>query len=231
MKSKYILFIGLFIALIYYSAFVISTPTGATLTPGASERKSGVNATNITAQCGNVTFLTIDLSQISSVWQGYYGDVTGGVVLEDSTGNTFYDWSVIDAIGEVYATRKIITDWSTINCSNQSHIYLEEERLTIENTSSEGINDTYKTTLSHPDFVVNNRLMSGCRCTKTYNSTNSQAKFWNVILNSDENTTVYTSLMDNDEIGFDGTTVDFQLLVPVNLSSGQSIYNIYVELG
>lgn len=229
MKSKYILFIALMFALIYYSVYVVSAPIGATLTPGISERKPGVNATNITAQAGNVTFLTVDLSQTSGIWQGYYGEVTGGILLEDASGNTFYDWNVVDAVGEVYATRRVVTDWSILNCSNQTDIYMEEERLTIQNSSSEGINDTFTLTLSHPDFVANNKVISGCRCTRTYNET--EGKFWNVILNTDENTTIYTSLMDNNEIGFDGTTVDFQLLVPVNLSESISIYNIYVELG
>lgn len=47
--------------------------------------------------------------------------------------------------GEIMATRSIITDWSMINCTNQTEIYEEKRyRLNIANSSSDGINDTFK---------------------------------------------------------------------------------------
>ena len=107
---------------------------------------------------------------------------------------------------------------------------LEEKRLNIENISSSGINDTYLNT-THPNFDVAGRSMAGCRSTLTYNFTESQAVFWNVILNANATTTVYVSLIDNNKIGFNGSVVDFQLLVPVDKLTGQSLYNIYVQLG
>ncbi len=37
--------------------------------------------------------------------------------------------------------------------------------------------------------------------------------------------------MENDQIGFNGTAVDFQLLVPVDKLTGFATYFVYVELG
>ncbi len=187
------------------------------------------NQTNITAQGGNTTIITLDLSQESNIWQGFYGHVTGGILLSNADQESFYDWGVVDASGEVLATRQIISDWSNINCTNQIEIYLEEERLNIANKSSEGINDTYKNT-THPTIDISGRLISGCRSTLTHNSTGDKQVFWNVLLNSGPDNTVYTAIIDNDREGFNGTQIDFQLLVPTNTTTGQNTYYIYTEI-
>ncbi len=213
---KYLIIIMTLTILAFNADFVYSDPN--------------LNQSNITAEGGNLTFLDIDLTgQNSAIWQGFFGSVTGGITLEDASGNSFYDWSVVDAVGEVMAVRGVVTDWSNINCSNQSQIYEEEERLNIPNESTDGINDTFINT-NHPTFDIAKKVMSGCRATLTNNATESHSVFWNVMLNVNSTMPVYTVILDNDEIGFNGTSVDFQLLVPVNKTTGQSIYNIYVEL-
>jgi hypothetical protein len=185
---------------------------------------------NATAQGGNISIIDVNLSSgATNIWQGFYGTVTGGIFLEDAAGSHFYDWNVVNVIGTILATRELIADWSTINCSNQTEIYEEEERLGITNETSIGINDTYHNT-THPSFIVANREMVGCRSTLTNNQTDIQSVFWNVILNANSTATVYTAVLDNDRLGFNGTISDFQLLVPVNTSTGQATYKIYVEL-
>ncbi|MBT3721528.1 hypothetical protein HN789_05880 [archaeon] len=189
------------------------------------------NTSNITAEGGNVTFIYLDTSGQTGdqVWQGYFGTVTSGIALENAAGDVFYDWNVVDAVGEVIASRSVISDWSLINCSNQTHIYDEETKLDIPDSLSNGINDTYTTT-SHPDFYIGANLLTGCRSTQTNNQSGDRSVFWNVILNLNSSETVYAAIMDDNVVGFNGSIVDFQLLVPVNRTSGQSLYNIYVEL-
>ena len=216
---KKIIMLGVFvitIILLYNSSVVYSDPS--------------LNTSNITAEGGNVTFLDIGITgQITLFWQGFYGSVSGEIALQDASGNSFYDWNLVEAIGEVMAVRGVVSDWSLINCSNQSQIYEEEERLNIPNSSTDGINDTFTNT-NHPPFEIASRLMTGCRSTLTNNNTQAYSVFWNVMLNVNSTMPVYTSLLDNDKIGFNGTAYDFQLLVPVNRTTGQSTYNIYVEL-
>jgi hypothetical protein len=187
------------------------------------------NTTNTTVQGGNITLVNFDTAQISSIWQGFFGTVSGGLTLSNSGGDTFYDWNLVDARGEVLATRHIITDWSTINCTLQNQIYMEEYRLDITNATSDGINDTYKNT-THPLFDIGFKTLSGCRSTLTDNSTAKKVVFWNVLLNADENETVFVSIMDDNTVGFNGTVVDYQLLVPANRSTGTAAYNLYLDL-
>ena len=188
-----------------------------------------LNVSNLTAGGGNVTPLTLNSTSESTIWQGFFGEVGGGIVLEDAAGSSFYDWNAVDTAGEVFATRSLISDWSTINCTNQTQLYQEEARLNISNATADGINDTFMNT-THPSFEVGGRLMLGCRSTLTDNSTDRKVVFWNVLLNTDAVTTIYSAIIDDGVIGFNGTATDFQLLVPVNTTTSQSTYNIYVEL-
>lgn len=202
----------------------------ATIIMNFANAQPALNQTNITAEGGNVTFLDVNLSQQNSnVWQGFYGNVSGGIFLQDANNYIFYDWSVVDSVGEVLATRFIIPDWTLVNCTNQTEIYMEEERLSITNETNMGINDTYYK-ITHPSFTVAGRTMAGCRSTLTNNATSSQAVFWNVLLNTNSTTTLYTVILDNDRDSYDGGTADFQLLVPVDMQTGQANYNLYVEL-
>lgn len=188
-----------------------------------------LNQTNMTAQGGNVSMLFVNAGQDSSIWQGFFGTISGGFVLENAQGHTMYDWSIVQASGEVMASRKIISDWTSINCSNQTEIYEEEYRLNIPNSSVQGINDTFVST-AHPVFDIGYIALDNCRSTLTDNSTAEKVVFWNVILNTDENTTVYVSLVDDNTIGFNGTAVDYQLLVPTNLTTSTALYNLYLDL-
>lgn len=188
-----------------------------------------LNQTNMTAEGGNVTLLGINGDQQSVIWQGYFGSVSGGLVLANSDGDSFYDWSAVAPSGEIMASREIITDWSDINCTNQTELYEEEFRLDITNSSSDGINDTFKNN-THPVFDIGYTTLNGCRSTLTDNSTTNNAVFWNVLLNSDENTTVYVAIIDNNQVGFNGSVVDYQLLVPTNWSTGVAQYNLYIDI-
>jgi hypothetical protein len=188
-----------------------------------------LNLSNTTAEAGNVTYLDINGTSATELWQGYFGTVSGGITLADANGDSFYDWNVINGVGEVLATRSIVVDWSLINCSNQTQIYQEEELLNIPNESNNGVNDTYLMT-NHPEFEVGGRYISNCRATKTNNATEEKSRFWNVLLSSNSTNTVYVALLDNDQVGFNGSIIDFQLLVPVDRITGIATYNMYLEI-
>jgi hypothetical protein len=204
-------------------------PTGATMTPGNSSRGSNPNVQTANAQAGNVTQLNIDQTRITDIWQGFFGNVSGRIVLQNSGGNSFYDWSSSQVTGEVYATRNTISSWSNINCTNSTQWQIEESSLSIANTSTDGINETFNAT-SHPAFMVGNNALLGCRSTRPYNSTGQAGQFWNVLLNSDITNVVYASILADNSNAFDNTTVDFELLVPTNRTTSTAVYYFYAEL-
>ncbi|MFH0874363.1 MAG: hypothetical protein V1859_00340 [archaeon] len=224
-KKKAIIILFIFISVV--AVFCTADPYGASLDVGDSSRRTSPDSSNVTAGGGNVTPITADLSQITETWQGYYGTVQGGIYLGNAAGDTFYDWNVADAIGEILATRNSVSDWTIINCTNQTEIYDEEARLNIPEAASDGINDTYYTI--SPSFDIAGRTLNGCPATLTNNETDSKLVFWNVLLNTNESNTVYTVIMENNKPGFNGSIVDFQIFVPVDRNTGLATYFIYVE--
>src|SRR3990172_921160 len=80
---------------------VVADPIGAEITRGASSRGSNSSVQTTDAQAGNVTALNIDQQRITDIWQGFFGNVSGQIVLENAVGNNFYDWSLSQVTGEV----------------------------------------------------------------------------------------------------------------------------------
>ena len=204
-------------------------PTGGVITVGNSSRGTNPNPQTANAQAGNVTQLNINASRITEIWQGFFGNISGQITLENSAGSRFYDWSISQMTGEVYGTRNTITSWSEINCTNSSQWEAEETLLNIPSAATDGVNETYNAT-SHPGFLVGTRLLTGCRSTRPYNSTGQPGEFWNVLLNSNSTNLVYTSILADNSNGFDNTTVDFELMVPTDRASGTATYYFYAEL-
>jgi len=206
-------------------------PSGATLTPGPSSRGSNSSLGTANAQAGNVTQLNIDQTRITDVWQGFYGNVAGQIVLENSNGANFYDWTLATITGEVYATRFTIPSWSGINCTNRTHWELEESTLNIISTAIDGINETYNA-VSHPSFAVGAKTFASnvCQSVRPYNGTGTSGQFYNVLLNSNSTNTVYTVILSDNQNAFDNSTADFEVLVPTDRSTGFGTYYFYVEL-
>jgi len=207
-------------------------PSPATLTEGLSGRGSDPSATQQTAVAGNVTQLDIDQTRLTDVWQGFYGNVTGEIILEDGSSNRFYDWSYASTEGEVYATRFQIADWTSINCTNSTQWEAEESTLNIVSTAVDGINETYYD-VDHPSFSVGTKsfAVDVCQSTRPYNSSGTAGDFYNVLLSVNDTTVVYTSVLASGADGFNSNDWDFEILVPTDRATGTASYYFYVELG
>jgi hypothetical protein len=223
-----VLMLGIFALSIVSAA---PDPSGATLTPGASSRGTNPGVSTANAQAGNVTQLDIDQTRITDIWQGFFGSVSGQIVLENSAGANFYDWTLAAITGEVYATRNTVTDWTGINCSNSTHWEEEETELNIISASVDGINETYSA-YSHPSFQVGTKQFATnvCPSVRPFNGTASASQFYNVMLNSNATNSVYTVILAENQNAFDNSTADFEVLVPADRTSGLATYYFYVEL-
>jgi hypothetical protein len=222
----------IFMVSILSLAMATADPVGGTVTPGESSRGTNPGAGGpVDAQAGNVTALNIEQTRITDVWQGFYGNVSGGIVLENGDSNVFYDWSLTTVTGQVYATRSTIADWTSIACSEAEQVEAEETTLSIPASATDSISSTYSAQ-THPAFAVGITPITEdtCYSTRSYDSLGNPSSFYNVMLNSDATNVVYTAILADSQGSFDGGTADFQLLVPVDRSTSQAIYYFYVEL-
>ena len=105
------------------------------------------------ALAGNITELNFDAWTITRTWQGYFGNITGTIVLADQYNNTLYDWSNTNPNGRIYASRNQTVDWSTIACANKTTILdgteaqftLTNETDRLGNYPIDSVNNTFTT--------------------------------------------------------------------------------------
>jgi hypothetical protein len=123
--NEFILLLSLVILAVSFASFVLaqSQPEGPeTFTISDSGRRTTRTAAEIEAEAGNVTALVIDDQRITEAWQGYYGNITGTIVLDDAYNVTFYDWALPSPTGEIYASNGSSVTWTDIYCMNLSHL-------------------------------------------------------------------------------------------------------------
>ena len=201
-----------------------------------SSRSTLKTGAALNATAGNVTEISLNGNAITKVWQGYYGDVTGRVLLADANNNTFYDWKLVSSKGEIYASRTVDIDWKNIRCANLAELYAEDIVLGINSTlDGDSLNDTFFNTTDFDLFYAGSKIIDpteNCYATNLYNGTGKTGAFKEVIL-SDNHNLLYTGLI-NTAVGFDNQQHDFQMLVGSNghlLTQQITNYYFFVEIG
>jgi hypothetical protein len=201
---------------------------------------------DIEAEAGNVTEITLDAIATTKTWQGYYGNITGIITLEDAYGYVFYNWTSAEPKGEIYASINNSVTWLDIRCfdweigttgQNIDMQHVEDNWFGIPDDASDGLNDTYTQAgdLDNELFVGTVNITestdgadSTCHSTNTYRygQMSTQSDFENVLL-TDGDVLVFTTIIENnilnnetDIFGFDNREHDFQLLVAENGRSG-----------
>ncbi|MBN1503409.1 hypothetical protein JW930_07760 [Candidatus Woesearchaeota archaeon] len=236
-KQKNLMFVSalatLFVVLAA-SVFAANVPIGAEkLTHIKTEtlNTSQISVSNWWAYAGNVTQMDLYGLSVTKHWQGFFGDITGTIVLDDAQNWTMYDWPNLEPKGEVYAVNTSTTPtWSNVECFNFTDLNGATGNLTdVENSYNitfndvDGIDETYNMT-THPDFSIGtDHSIDANTCPSTYTHINDlwqDDKFVQLLLQDGERP-IFMTIIENDDEGnntgvggFDTVDHDFQLLVP-----------------
>jgi hypothetical protein len=223
-------------------SYVYADPLGADVGIISTSRATGGGtAGTVLAQAGNVTELEINGSVVSTAWQGFYGNISGNISMEDANGNKLYNWNMGDIQGEIYASQASTLTWGNMNCSNASWIAHEEWITGQSAADNDRVSETFSTGNPHPQFYVGTKTINtdyNCYTTYTYVNNASQAAnyvFAEVILDDAVNRTAYVTLVNDSTTGFDGKEHDFQMIVPENghnatAAAELTSYYFWVEL-
>jgi hypothetical protein len=244
-----------FILVFAFMAAASIAQTGpANIIKGANERRETAidNATGgfrVEAQAGNVTALFINSTRVTNRWQGYYGNISGVITLDDANNNTLYNWQIASPQGEIYASNGT-TDgtvaWSRIFCVNYTNNMSAGQPIVqafngtdLERMIGAGMGDrdnhnaTFNSTFTG-SFQVGSITInsgSGCRQTNLFSNDNYQTTDFGEVLLTDNVSIIYTAILEQDAIGFQGAPVDFQLIVGENGDqAGTRTYYFFVEL-
>lgn len=136
-------------------------PTGPKDITGNTEyRLDSYAPITVNATAGNITEMNINAWSVTRTWQGYFGNVTGTIVLADQNNATLYDWSNTNPNGRVYATiHSGAIDWPGIACATKNVLDVKEAEFTLTNETDRNGN--------YPIDSVNNTFVNSTDYTRT----------------------------------------------------------------
>jgi hypothetical protein len=215
-----ILFAGVAIIL---SSLAMAAPTGATATQvGEQERGTGTSSGQATIEGGNVSETNISGNAITAKWAGFYGFISGGVLLSDASANKFYEWTVSNLSNSViFAANGSITDWNLIAMDSayapagiisggmDDFNFTFTQTATFSSTSIAAVSNTpFATTFQ-------NGVMGALR---TY-----------ALLTPDNTVNIWAGVAIMNTTSFKtGEKVDYQILAPAKGSG--TVYHFYLDL-
>jgi len=158
-----ILLISVLLVVLLSAFAYAAVPFGATVTVGANTTATADVAGSSPAIAGNITSLTITGFSVTQTWQGYHGNVTGVITLEDNNGNVMYNWSESSPEGEIFASTNNTVYWNNIQCLNLTsdgtygndipnagnvsqfgtNLTLLEDAFNIVSDDPDGVNETF----------------------------------------------------------------------------------------
>jgi hypothetical protein len=207
-----------------------SVDTGPTRSPGTRNDLGG-----------RIITLTLNTESQDYGWKAYIGNVSGQFVLQNTNNMSIYEWpSVTAASGELYVSRNNSLNFAAgaIICANSTQIATENAFLGFSTSARDNINGTFNVT-SHAGFQAGagNPIPSdNCSSTalwvnNTAQTPGSTAIFQEILL-SDHNSLIYVARLNDNQQGFDNTSLyDFQIIIPENKTATSGTpYYFYLEL-
>jgi hypothetical protein len=232
---------------------VTADPTGpdSILTAGSGFHTNETGPIQIGAKAGNVTGLRISSTRSTESWQGYYGNVTGTITLDDANNYTLYDWSLPTPSGEVYAVNSSSTvTWGIVYCMNVSptrgssggtaagtggnvaykiNASQIELNFGINTTDLDGLNETfwdvYTDATGFTVGAVTIDVADGCSSAHPYTDQATDSN-WVELLLSDNTSLIFASVIRNSADGFQpgaSDNTDFEMVVLENGHTQQSL--------
>jgi hypothetical protein len=218
-------------------------------TPGTTEGTAGghVTMTSTTSSTtdaaigGEIANLDLAGLQQTDKWQGYYGEVTGEITLDDDSGNTMYDWASVAATGgEVYATTNTTAPTWADFAATAATLSEVDTAFNLGSTSDNAAN-TFAAT-SNTEFAIGTITVTAnfAPTVGTDGGIEGDAAWETVVLYDGVGTTtsdyLFVGLISGDTASFlaqDGgsETCDYQMIVPDDPAAGsQTTYYFYAEI-
>lgn len=237
LKQRYNLFL---VILLVLALGVYAQPqpvTQSNLTTGTPETRSAGSAGSMITQGGNITELNITAQTQTQFWQGVWGQIALDLVLQDATGNIFYNWTRFNVTaGEVYFSNNSaqIFDSSITNATDGNISYAQTVYNWANSTGSDNFTNTYRIAHGHQQFSF--RTTGGFDIqinASTAPSVNLQGGLFNstVLWDADfGGYPLWVSIVSADATAFNNRQADFEILLPVQGSLATQTYYVYAEI-
>ncbi|MEA2037227.1 MAG: hypothetical protein U9O94_06965 [Nanoarchaeota archaeon] len=257
-----VILVSIIITIIGSVYAVAPDPTGVeniTEVSSSSQNASAYSPPLVAAEANNITSLNIVGTSQTQTWQGYYGNISGTIILEDASNWTLYSWVALHPQGEIYAANKSSVTWSQIKCVNYTgvpnggndgvNLSVLEDMFGLASNDEDGVNETFSFngtveggSVNHTGFYVGQYPIAGgsCPATDTYENDAAAGTNFQEVLLTDNESIIFTTIIENDQnssitgvTGFNNRMWDFQILVGDNGHNGDNAatsYYFFVEL-
>ena len=232
------LMLALVLAFVSFAIWVNADPTGTTITYNSTDYGSTSLPANRTDPGGSITTMVLNAVQQNTKWKAYIGNITGALTLDDSLGNTIFDWTLTasEITGEVYASRASAITWASIGCVTTGIISSEQTALGFTANSVDNLTNTFNETTHQAMITAGITIPANtCRSTATYVNSTRQAQgsaYFQQLLLTDTSNMVYATFINQDLIGYDNSTsVDFQMILADDPTVASTTYYFYAEIG
>ena len=205
----------------------------------ATETTSNSNAADSDiARGGYISNVDLSASTQTAKWQGYFGEISGMITLQDASGNQMYKWDWVSASGGTVfavarATAPIWTDVADRDVGAAS-----VDMQWGYGGSADSANITFDDPDGNTEFdVAGSTVATGSRDALYTLLQNGTASTFEEVLLTDQTVTnsiddfIFACRIDNEGPDFQGGTSDYQLIVPdTPLASTTTTYYFYVEM-
>lgn len=182
------------------------------------------------AQGGYIAEFNLSVTQQTTKWQGYYGNMTTGITLDDNNDFTMYSWTNATPAGEVYATTlgtlPVWTDFTSnadLGALDAAYGFVSGESDNTANTFSLTNHDVFHLAGTEINASVG-------QCAMTTGS-------WETVILWDGNGVnasdyLFVGIIRDNTASYKGAsdTCDYQMIIPENPSSGKTTYHFYAEI-
>ncbi len=194
----------------------------ATISAGAeSSYSADVAAGNTAVTAGGTAQVDVSSTLSTSRWAGFYGSITATIVLADASSNWFKNWTVSSVDGaHVYASTASTPDFSTLTYAREADM--------PDFLKTSGASDNWQNTFTNHETHTFNGNNLDANYTYTYNNAGTET-FKTYALKDGNSNLIWAALAQNDATGYNGGTVDYQLLVPVDGTTSTTYY-FFLEL-
>lgn len=215
--------------------------TGVNVTEINSSSQNPTPPSSLESLAGNITEITTpDGLGKTQAWQGYYGNVSGTIQLADSADNVMYNWTLASPEGQVFASTNNSIVWVNVQCFNftstgtyqdetgnggSTNLYGTnltqlENQYNIDSYDVDGVDETFYLlgAGTHNVFYVNAKEFSEGECQNTRINDDSGFGQDNhfeeaIMYEPTTQSIIFAALLNEDVLGFDNRTHDFEMLV------------------
>ena len=199
-------------------------PGAATTTATSKGNYTYTSTGHVQVVSGNIYSNNLDATQGTYKWVGMYGNVTGTIVLEDTNGKQFFNWT--GAKGLLVYASNATADWASLSNATASEVTTAYPFL------ASGTDD-YANTFNAGSKIIGSQIYPSINASYATPFPTGSG-FETYALKDNSNNIVWGGkVLSTAASTYDGSTADFEMLLPEDGTSNDNTattYNFWVEL-